>query len=251
VTGTGLSGANIELLLDGTVAKTGGDVARTIAQAEWLNMFTDNMHLPRVLQVGSVGYRMERLTPVPADYRVPLTGVLSILREGIWPQRPGPMVKWHREATERKVLDIYAAVEAPADVIGKTLDRFDSWHEVELGTAHGDPTFENVMIRHYLDGREFDLVLIDPIPPTPAVPDVVGVDAGKLIQSALGWERAKGEQSSAWDLEDVQANLTPSEYLSGTDWVIVHLARTLPYATKHRPELREWVFDAIRQAVDL
>jgi hypothetical protein len=252
MTGTGLSGAGIEVI-GNRVVKTGGDVARTVAQGQWLKDFGACDYLPVIHEVGPRGYVMEKLDPLTESEksRHIVGGLSHILKTRIWTHRFGPTVKWDQQATERKMLDIFSRVDAPSEVTGPVLERFDKWHPMDPATTHGDPTYENLMMRPDPMGGFWTMVLIDPIPPTPEVPDVRGVDVGKILQSALGWERAKGEDPCPWSVSDVKSAFEERDYQSGTDWVTVHLARTLPYITTHRPELREWVFNAIRQAVDL
>jgi hypothetical protein len=244
VSGTGLSGAVILPAGDKYMVKSGGDGVRTQAQGQWLAKRFEVDCLPNVYRVLADSYIMERLVE-PEEVSIRM--VVACAEYGLWSEPSRSFLGWNVKGTEKKVLDALRNADAPDDVVARVLDRFTTWHPVKFCTAHGDLTFENIMSR---DGR--DLVFIDPLPPTELIPEVVGVDVGKLLQSALGWEKAKGETPCPWTVDDVRDALSPNHFKSGTDWVTVHLARILPYAVAvGRDDLREWVFDAIQQSVDL
>lgn len=97
---------------------------------------------------------------------------------------------------------------------------------------HGDPTLANVLVRVHgavLDTRE--LVICDPIKPTGKIPSHYTVDLGKMLQSAIGWER------QILDLE-IDTPTAIAAVLYGEPhvqvcrswfWCMVHLLRILPY----------------------
>lgn len=75
-----------------------------------------------------------------------------------------------------------------------------NWHCLEVGHTHGDGIIDNLGYRS--GDKEFrrerqpmllerQLVLLDPIPACPALPDVVALDVGRVIQSAAGYEAAR------------------------------------------------------------
>src|SRR5437588_835106 len=81
------------------------------------------------------------------------------------------------------------------------------------------------------DGYTMELLLIDPIPATPAVPDLLCVDVGKMLQSAVGWESVRYQRPFRHGVSDLTRCLTLDEYEweASSYWCGVHLLRTLPY----------------------
>ena len=71
-------------------------------------------------------------------------------------------------------------------------------------------------------------MVIDPIPATPAVPDLKSVDMGKIMTSVIGFERARyGEFPVINSL--AFSTLSANELKATKYWAAVHLLRALPY----------------------
>ncbi len=226
---SGISGAQV-VLTDGAAHKRGGDIDRTINQGAWLSR-NRARGLPVVLAFDAHGYTMERLeegdgSPVVAD-------VVYSLKRDVW-SKPAE-VEFDENALELKLSKIVAEY-APdlTPILSSILDNvFDASRTPVL--SHGDPTAENIMYRESTG----ELVVIDPIPATPAVPDLLEVDCGKLLQSAIGWEILRGNtRVAAWTPHELYSALTPELFVNAAPWCAVHLIRTLPYTTQ---EVRDGV----------
>jgi hypothetical protein len=215
---SGLSGAVIEVG-DNIVLKRGGG-PRTVDQGRWLVDYRHEV-LPRVHAVLDDGYMMERLDEVDVDL-VDLGELVKSLVIGVW-SRPAT-TSWVREATATKVARIMDDYDPHLEAA--VLDLVERIPETLNCMTHGDPTAENVMLR---DGRQ---VVIDPIPATTAVPNQLGVDVGKIMQSAVGWEQFKGGRRASFTVDEVADYFDPRTAEAGRGWCIIHLIRTLPYASK-------------------
>jgi hypothetical protein len=98
--------------------------------------------------------------------------------------------------------------------------------------VHGDPTLANVLMRD-----AGNIVLCDPIPLSPKIPAHWCVDVGKVLQSAIGWERAimgleyDRRQCVASVLDVMGVN--PMEQARCWFWCAIHCIRIIPYARRH------------------
>ncbi len=223
---SGISGAKV--VLTATAAhKIGGDVDRTIAQGAWLSRHRAP-GLPRIIGFGSNGYLMERLEE--GDGKPAVQDVVDVLRRDVW-SKPGE-VEFDEDALTLKVtkiIDEYAPHYT--EFLNLILDPvFSASRTVAL--AHGDPTSENVMRR-----TTGELVLIDPLPATPAIPDLIEVDCGKMMQSAVGWELIRGNSRvTPWTPFELHDAIGDDLFDAAQSWGVIHLLRTLPYTTE---EVRE------------
>lgn len=238
----GSSGATIRLYADGSVGKLcRTDSGRTAAQGRWLSAHR-SAALPRVMSLHELGYQMEPLVSAPIwalDHHIVLHQLVGILDQYIWSQ-PAE-VWWSRHAFNDKISALLDTFKLD-DVIRSTLLRLrDSvdWSALPTCLTHGDPTLDNVMFRPATG----ELVVADPVPATPAVPDVRAVDLGKMLQSAVGWERVRyGGYSSgarfgpaAVRTHAVDAN----EWRATVLWCAVHVLRALPYVAKAVPDITD------------
>lgn len=98
-----------------------------------------------------------------------LCAVERLLHDRVWCREPRDS-HGHKER-----------ISAAMDVMGVSRAPDAVWAE-RVCLTHGDPTLCNVGTR---DG---ELVLADPVPPRFYTPEVAGVDRGKILQSAAGWE---------------------------------------------------------------
>lgn len=214
----GLSGATITVG-DRLVDKSG---PRCREQGEWL-YFHESPVLPAVRALHDAGYGMEILSAPTGP--VWLTIVVSRL-ERLWSEPP--TAAWNPQATAGKIRGLLSDYDGVLGTRGRAVDErivpmmLFPGHS---GLTHGDPTYENLLMR----GEA--VVLADPIPATPAVPDLVEVDMGKLLQSALGWESiVRGVPRAPWRPDEVLALGNRSVIIG---WCLVHLLRTLPYVDDH------------------
>lgn len=222
----GSSGAEV-MVSDGLrdVIKKGN--RRVGEQAAFLVRHRNVPVFPDVRTFGSTWYQMERLTEVPievVDFHSLVESLYAILSTQVW------TVTGSIQLSPLQHLDkLLGLVDRP--LYEQFADKFHQidWTRVRAGLTHGDPTFDNMMLRH--DGQ---FVIIDPIPATPAVPDLIAVDMGKVLQSCFGFERIRyGGQWSRVSptLPDIFLSMIGSniECQAALYWCAVHLVRAIPY----------------------
>lgn len=219
---------------------------RVTEQGRWLQSHPYAV-LPRVYEVVSDGYFMEWLVDPPyemLDHRVLLGRVVSALHL-LW-RRP-PVVRLSQVAHEDKVSGLLTTKHLTVISELNDLHRRITWANLEAGLTHGDPTLDNVMLR----GSQ--VVLIDPIPATPAVPDLRCVDTGKLLQSILGYEVLRYADSTyEWRLTPDHLGVLvegDNEWLATVYWCVVHLLRAIPYMPNE--DVIAGVWGMIKNAFDL
>lgn len=242
----GSSGAVIVSVGERLVRKVGDD--RVAAQGKYLRKLGGS-HVPNVARVYHNGYDMERLNdPSPlfsmsAEYLV--DGYLEALENGIWGE---PRVEIDHTEHLRKLTTITTAPDVGMEddydtMLAMYTDMID-WSSLRATRTHGDPTFDNLM------WRDDELVIIDPIPPTPAVPDLLVVDLGKIMQSLVGFESVRYGGRPPCDSQRALA-MFMTRYDENTwsaiaYWCAYHLYRAVPYmpsrdiATRIR-DLARWV----------
>ena len=225
----GSSGAIIVSAGERLVRKVGDP--RVAAQGKYLRKLGGS-HVPNVARVYHNGYDMEMLSdPSPlfsmsAEYLV--DGYLEALQNGIWGE---PRVEIDHAEHLRKLTTITTApdvaVEDDYDTMLSVYSDMIDWSSLSAIRTHGDPTFDNLMWR----GSE--LVIIDPIPPTPAVPDLLVVDLGKIMQSLVGFECVRYGGKAPRDTERARL-MFKNRYDENTwsavvYWCAFHLYRAVPY----------------------
>lgn len=225
----GSSGAVIVSVGERLVRKVRDD--RVAAQGKYLRKLGGS-HVPNVARVYHNGYDMEMLSaPSPlfsmsAEYLV--DGYLEALQNGIWGE---PMVEMDHAEHLRKLTTITTAsdvaMEDDYDTMFAIYSDMIDWSSLEMSRTHGDPTFDNLMWR----GGE--LVIIDPIPPTLAVPDLLVVDLGKIMQSLVGFECVRYGGKAPRDTERARL-MFKNRYDENTwsavvYWCAFHLYRAVPY----------------------
>lgn len=226
------------------VVKTGD--LRVTLQGRWLQRHPYPM-LPQVYDVTESSYTMERLGDPPyemLDHRVLLSRTYEALHE-LW-RRP-PVVRFDLNAHQDKISDL-VTVKHVVQLDGlRRLGQYITWPNLEVGLTHGDPTLDNVMLR----GSQ--VVLIDPIPATPAVPDLRSVDTGKLLQSVLGYEVLRyAVFEYEWRLvpTDLLALIgNENEWLATVYWCVVHLLRAVPYMPNE--DVVAGIWGMVKNAFDL
>lgn len=248
------SGAHVFVHGDHAVkwAEVGSPTAERIGiQAAWL-LRRDDPFLPRVTRVFPGGYQMERLIAMPHfvdDYA--MTRVIFHSLRKLWAHNDADItvpfsVHEHRRYVRER------AVHAGS----KLADPIMSWShaaehiikELAPVRVHGDPTWDNCMLRH--DG---ELVLTDPIPPGVCLPSIRALDIAKVCQSVMGYEEvAFGRRQSDMRVTGSELELMLQDVDAGEWQVIlyltaVHFLRLLPYTPQHRDawvkritDLLEW-----------
>lgn len=251
----GSSGATLNVLGDRVVKNDISDVpvdsvSRVVAQGLWLQHHSSPM-LPRVYHVYARSYVMERLITPPfwaLDHLLILRHMYTKLMGHIWCQRW--VVDPNLDHIQIKYRDLCAKfdqtfIREDLDIL---FDKID-WDSLRRCLTHGDPTFDNVMFRDSENGG--DLVIADPIPATTAVPDLMSVDLGKILQSALGWEEIRyGSRTFKFRAGAVNVmELAPNdnERRATAFWGAMHLLRTFPYTDDNiHHTLKERIRAAIR-----
>lgn len=178
----GGSGALIELWDKKRVRKTG--TTRVGDEGRWLKL-NRSPGLVQVEDVWETGYLMEMLTQHPGfrhvfDYVIVAASTLAL---DIW-WRPAEILTLDTAAHRLRLQPLLPHIGEHALQFTQMYYSIP-WQNLILCRTHGDPIMDNIMRR----GDEN--VLIDPIPATPAIPDYLAVDVGRIIQSAVGYERAR------------------------------------------------------------
>lgn len=187
----GSSGATFTQI-DDTMCKHGIGNDRVRLQGEWLQKNA----APSLVMVYGTGlddgdpdedyYTMEKLNPIPIELmntRDTIGAVAEILERDVW-SKPA-VVGLDIEAHIARTSPLMKNVDGDTEDMLATAFHSITWDLQVPCLTHGDPIIDNLMMR----GN--DLVLIDPIPATPALPDLRCVDLGRLVQSAAGYEQVR------------------------------------------------------------
>lgn len=253
----GLSGAQVIIngdFVTKMVASSASDTQRNRLgdQARWLRQHA-SLGVPRVFECRDNSYVMERLFPVPAAITSRehlLTDVVLQLRGHVWSR--DPIVPYNAELTQAKITQLIKRFNLEG--LWPSIYRLHGavrWARVDRVLTHGDPTLDNVMLRP--NTFTSDVVLIDPVPATAAIPDLLVVDAGKILQSLLGFEEViYGEQTPLHLRKMSPVHLHWNLFIGDENgwratvfWAVVHLLRTLPYVpTSVIPRVKELITSA-------
>lgn len=169
-------------------------------QGIWLLKYDESLCLPAVNEIYADGYLMEKLIEedLPLEYGDTLEmcrKILQVLAKHLWDFTSDDIIVRHisfnRNVHRRYVAGLLRDVNMT--FLRRQLRRFEEsirWHWLRTGLTHGDPIIDNVLYRRSKTQWSIDrqLVLIDPIPACPALPDILAVDVGRVIQSAVGYE---------------------------------------------------------------
>lgn len=247
----GSSGARFNILGDRVVKmSTDSHVGdRIMAQGMWLRRH-QSPAVPEVFQVYAHSYVMERLIVPPfwaLDHMTVIHHTCAQLMAHVWscpPEVPFTGV----EPIEAKYRYLCDSFDMPATTLDSIVQKIE-WDRLRQCLTHGDPTFENVMFRETSYGG--DLVLADPIPASPAVPDLRAVDLGKMLQSALGWEyvryRGRWPKLRAGTMDVLRYAEDKNEWRAAAFWAAIHILRAFPYVTDDvRAKLKELFHAATR-----
>lgn len=216
-----------------SVLKRGGE--EVIAQATLADYIGQGV-CPKILRYVPDGYEMEILEPAPHRTVIQLAEVLQRLRTMVWSRNErdsgastsqwlGALRKW----CERNALYLLESV-----------DRIYPTEPTEgYSLIHGDPALSNLMLRGTY------LIITDPMPRLDyriEIPNRPEVDTGKLLQSACGWERMLGCESSMWNEPERLLTMLPEEMRAPTVlWGAIHLARiTVRARISSNQRIEEW-----------
>ncbi len=237
----GRSGADITPASEDQVVKYGPPNttlgSRVVAQGEWI-LGHSNQALPEVRSVfrnsSQWGYTMDRLDTIPLellDGRKLATSIVRLLQASFW--REAPEVEFDESAHA----DRLSPITAP--LTGRRRDVFDrlrariEWDRLSRGLTHGDPIFDNVLFT-----RDGSMILIDPIPSTPGLPDVIALDIGRIFQSCVGYERVTYElpapDNVPLDMVISMTRLAHDDLMAALYFGIVHLLRSMVYVSARK-----------------
>lgn len=211
--------------------------SRVVAQGEWI-LRHRNQALPTVRGVfrnnSQWGYTMDRLDTIPLellDGRKLATSIVRLLKSSFWRQPP------EAEFDESAHADRLSTITAP--LTGRRREVFDQlrgrieWDRLSRGLTHGDPIFDNVLF-----ARDGSTILIDPIPSTPGLPDVIALDIGRIFQSCVGYERVTYElpapDNVPLDIIISMTGLAHDDLIAALYFGIVHLLRSMVYVSARK-----------------
>lgn len=234
----GFSDASISVVKRGMECRTQGILADHIGSEV----------CPKILRFCDDGYEMEVLSTAPHRGQLAMVTVFGKLVTQVWPRPPfqpewlggwlKPLYDWAKMAPW--ILPILPKLywEEPPE----------SYH---YSLIHGDPALSNLMLR-----GDHTLIITDPMPRMEyraEIPSLKEVDMGKLIQSAMGWERMLGcdAANSMWeDQEEVLRLIPETHQAKAMLWGAIHLARVAIRAPKKgRWKIAGWAEDASRRLV--
>lgn len=276
----GSSGARL-VFDDETVRKY--DVKRTGTrvrdQGIWLSGRPGVERLPDVQRIFADGYEMERLRQVPLEElvveRERWCVVIQDSLESIWIRHKnnkplplfmtdeydcgGPFVPfrpWQHGRYVTKLLRQTSLLQHRHTM--RRMSWTIKWRGLEPGLTHGDPILENLLFRSNTP------VLIDPIPACGALPDLRASDVGRIIQSAVGYERirynlrhvvdrwdARGPHYAIADVLNywMEEKFDLNEARAAVYFSIIHTARGVRSAPDDvKAELRLLVGELVREA---
>lgn len=217
---------------------------RVVEQGKWIQSVNSPL-LPHVVRVSLDSYAMTRLNKKSpfVDAQIILFMIEHELNELLWSQPP--RVKFDIMALNRKVEHILAQHPTTSAPLAKFNDMIQ-WDDLRLGLTHGNPTFGNVMFTD-----EGKMVLIDPFPATPEVPDMIAVDRGKMLVSTLGLEHIRHGLDFACRTVPqtvLQYTENENERVATIFWAIVHLLR---YLNRTEEIKRPLIWEMIEKAKEL
>lgn len=183
-----------------------------------------------------LGYTMEHLTVPPIellDTKTVLRRIVVCLCDHVWCSF-NDLVQYDPIAHRKRMDPLWDYAGKATSALPAILEDLESWfiHEdVRACRTHGDSIIDNVLLR----GE--DVVITDPIRATPAIPDLRCVDIGRLIQSAVGYERVRydlrGPAFLNYDaVREIVAdygNITYEEWVCSVYWACCHLLRSMHY----------------------
>lgn len=229
------------------VVKSGDN--RVGQQGRYIESFGRNTTLPSVYGTGTFSYRMELLSdPSPLaiidPFRLTIR-YIEMLSKTIWCHSAETLYDEHEHFLKIGELTQgdYTTFIQMTD-FHSTID----WGSLSSGRTHGDPTFDNLMHR-----RNGDLVIIDPLPPTQAVPDLVSKDVGKIMMSLVGFESVRygtghhDAERSVEALMYIREEFGEHEYRASLYWCAVHLLRAIPYMPTQ--EVKDGISAMVREVL--
>lgn len=217
---------------------------RVVEQGKWIQSVNVPL-LPQVERVGLDSYAMVRLNRKSpfVDSQIVMANIEMILDKFLWAL--DPRVTFDPARLNHKIdviLGKHSTTSAPLAKFSGAID----WDSLRVGLTHGNPTFGNVMFTD-----EGHIVLIDPMPATPEVPDMIAVDRGKMLVSTLGLEQMRYGSEFACYADPtliLQFAENENERLATIFWAIVHLLR---YLDRTEEMKRSQIWEMIEKAKEL
>jgi len=218
-----------------------GDSDEVGRQGQWIVDQDDNPALPKVYRNRLMSYDMERLNPLPSrfiNHRTTLA--LMFIQLHIWVWGPPVVTEFAPLQLDTIIRDILEKnVEGTTSPLSSLAHRI-SWDNLPRTLTHGNCTFDNTMVRP----DTHDLVFISPKPATPAVPDMRAVDLGRILQSIMGFEEVRyNDTHRGFHAHHTQLRglvQDDNEWLATLFWCVVHLLRCLPRTTDKQLKLDIW-----------
>lgn len=185
---------------------------------------------PEILQITDTGYLMRTASAarVQEDPMVAFWRALRLLRDRVW-TREVEGHEWFPSFRHWAAHQVYDPMRAIASIYVPSR----IW-EYRQCLIHGDPTLSNMM--YPLSGED-RLLIADPIRAEGKIPGYPEVDAGKLLQSLIGWEHvAYGWEAPRrayarlfLEFLHIEVGIQPQAALF---WLGVHALRIIPYAQR-------------------
>lgn len=214
----GRSGAQTIVLGEKTI-KVGND--RVGSQGEWIyNNY--NTYLPRVYSFLENSYVMETLNKfeLKSNKEDFVKEIIEILKYNFWNSPPDNYID-HSEHIKR-LYDISYSFSI-FDKMMKIKESIN-WEKLTYGKVHGDPILDNIMFRN-------NIVIIDPIPSTKSIPDLISVDLGRILQSAMGYENDVylDNRLDGCNLNFLNNMFSKEDLYAAKYWCIFHFLRSAKY----------------------
>ena len=188
----GTSGATVDVRSWGAIKSTTDTSKHVFLYEQAVYMSTHGTPFAVVLWVRSGAYATQALRPL--QLKTPLDVLLRHARASLRPlwARPAVPASGWAVALAAYIERLCVTMPSVRAYMLTMLDRV-AYRPGTLGVTHGDATLDNVMRNDYEE-----LTWFDPIPYRADIPPLIGVDLGKLLQSACGYEQVKYGQTSNW-----------------------------------------------------
>lgn len=188
----GTSGATVDVRTWGAIKSTTDPSKHDFLYRQACYMATHGAPFADVLWTRTGAYATQALRPLQC--KTPLEVLLRHARASLRPlwARPAVPASGWAVALAAYIERLCVSMPSVRAYMLTMLDRV-AHRPGTIGTTHGDATLDNAMRNDYEE-----LTWIDPIPYREDIPPLVGVDLGKLLQSACGYEQVKYGQTSNW-----------------------------------------------------
>ena len=113
--------------------------------------------------------------------------MIKVLARDWWSRDPSSLVKIDHSAHMDMLAQLTQGLNPATAAMVYDLEDQIPWLDLAETRTHGNPTFTNT----YKNAGGYRIVIIDDWPAEPAVPDVVSVDYGTILMSALGYDQLR------------------------------------------------------------